>query len=196
MYSATWGERTSSHINQLRYEVMRILLLPGPGLDHCALSFSFIQVHITAVHLRASAAPPPLTRRLQKTTRTAWPTTLPAWAPLFPIGFLLGELTSRWGVGIGSVDLTHVYPLVLRLKGVVFRWITDVKLREQIIKPSRPPLLLGRWHSQKTCVFVRLQVNESNLRQVFSSHGAVKEVKIVQDRTGMSKGWVNCIFPL
>ncbi|KAI3366273.1 hypothetical protein L3Q82_009744, partial [Scortum barcoo] len=33
------------------------------------------------------------------------------------------------------------------------------------------------------------KVNESELRQVFSQHGAVKEVKIVMDRSGMSKGY-------
>uniref|UniRef100_A0A8C9YVH4 RRM domain-containing protein n=1 Tax=Sander lucioperca TaxID=283035 RepID=A0A8C9YVH4_SANLU len=32
-------------------------------------------------------------------------------------------------------------------------------------------------------------VNESDLRHVFSQHGAVKEVKIVIDRSGMSKGY-------
>ncbi|XP_044043672.1 protein boule-like isoform X2 [Siniperca chuatsi] len=33
------------------------------------------------------------------------------------------------------------------------------------------------------------KVNESDLRHVFSQHGAVKEVKIVIDRSGMSKGY-------
>ncbi|CAK6976921.1 protein boule-like [Scomber scombrus] len=33
------------------------------------------------------------------------------------------------------------------------------------------------------------KVNESDLRHVFSQHGAVKEVKIVLDRVGMSKGY-------
>ncbi|XP_067438881.1 protein boule-like [Thunnus thynnus] len=33
------------------------------------------------------------------------------------------------------------------------------------------------------------RVNESDLRHVFSQHGAVKEVKIVIDRSGMSKGY-------
>ncbi|XP_038575714.1 protein boule-like isoform X4 [Micropterus salmoides] len=33
------------------------------------------------------------------------------------------------------------------------------------------------------------KVNESDLRHVFSQHGAVKEVKIVIDRAGMSKGY-------
>ncbi|XP_051283995.1 protein boule-like [Dicentrarchus labrax] len=33
------------------------------------------------------------------------------------------------------------------------------------------------------------KVNESDLRRVFSQHGAVKEVKIVIDRSGMSKGY-------
>ncbi|XP_040036568.2 protein boule-like [Gasterosteus aculeatus] len=36
---------------------------------------------------------------------------------------------------------------------------------------------------------IDLKVNESDLRHVFSQHGAVKEVKIVIDRTGMSKGY-------
>ncbi|KAM8904278.1 protein boule-like isoform 2-T4 [Spinachia spinachia] len=36
---------------------------------------------------------------------------------------------------------------------------------------------------------IDFQVNESDLRHVFSQHGAVKEVKIVIDRTGMSKGY-------
>uniref|UniRef100_A0A8C9YSJ0 RRM domain-containing protein n=1 Tax=Sander lucioperca TaxID=283035 RepID=A0A8C9YSJ0_SANLU len=38
------------------------------------------------------------------------------------------------------------------------------------------------------CVCVCV-VNESDLRHVFSQHGAVKEVKIVIDRSGMSKGY-------
>ncbi|KAG8004520.1 Gamma-crystallin B [Nibea albiflora] len=33
------------------------------------------------------------------------------------------------------------------------------------------------------------RVNESDLRHVFSQHGTVKEVKIVTDRTGLSKGY-------
>ncbi|KAM4560516.1 protein boule-like [Odontesthes bonariensis] len=33
------------------------------------------------------------------------------------------------------------------------------------------------------------KINESDLRRVFSQHGAVKEVKIVIDRSGMSKGY-------
>lgn len=33
-----------------------------------------------------------------------------------------------------------------------------------------------------------LQTNESDLRRFFSQHGAVKEVKIVIDRAGVSKG--------
>lgn len=36
------------------------------------------------------------------------------------------------------------------------------------------------------CVFMK--VNESDLQHFFSQHGAVKEVKIVIDRSGMSKG--------
>ncbi|KAM3585118.1 uncharacterized protein V6R79_008112 [Siganus canaliculatus] len=41
-------------------------------------------------------------------------------------------------------------------------------------------------------IFVRgidNKLNESGLRHVFSQHGAVKDVKIVVDRTGMSKGY-------
>lgn len=42
--------------------------------------------------------------------------------------------------------------------------------------------------ANRTCVFVRPQVDESDLRQVFSARGAVKEVKIVTNHSGMPMG--------
>lgn len=33
-------------------------------------------------------------------------------------------------------------------------------------------------------------MNEAEIRSFFERYGAVKEVKIITDRTGVSKGWV------
>lgn len=33
-------------------------------------------------------------------------------------------------------------------------------------------------------------MNEAEIRSVFEQYGTVKEVKVITDRTGVSKGWV------
>lgn len=95
---------------------------------------------------------------------TAWQTTAPPLATWSLTGFLLGDLTTGWGLlkFCRANDSDH-----------------DLKA-------------LLQWWTKLMC----FKVNERDLRHIFSQHGTVKEVKIVLDHSGVSRGWVHCLFPL